>query len=708
MGLHKNSVTMLLLIATGMLVHFSFGWKSAMSQGISSMNQKSSSSFITPQKSPLSPFSKGKGHERSGKEGISAPVMLIGLALVFINCYWTTVVEIEWGSGDGSTLPLFVYPVFIIFVVAVLNTMLSKFVPKFAISQKELLVLYIMIVMSGTIVGESMFEGLFGSILHPIRYATEENEWRELFYRYIPKWFTVTDKSVLDGYYLGDSNLYESKQLKLWFTPFLSWGSLTFVLVAVMLCMNVLLRKRWAEEEKLAFPIIQLPVAMTRESGRSFFRNKTMWIAFSIALAIDILNGLNYIYPAVPYLSVKLKNINVFTEKPWNAIGWTPISFYPFAIGLAFFLPLDLSFSCWFFYIFRKFENILGSIAGWRTLPRFPYFDEQGSGAWVGLCIIALWASRQHLKEVFRQALGYNNLRTKSGEAILEDAKEPMRYRTAVLGIILGSLFLIFFCSKAGMSVWAILLFFGIYFALHIAITRVRVELGTPQEIYFVNPERIMVRTLGTRIFSPGDLTVMSYFYWFNRGYTCPPMANQMEGFRMGEISRTHPRKLLIAMVIAIIFSIIVSFWVNLHIRYKGGAEASVLNNKEFIGRESFEPLASWLLNPLKADIPGVLFMGIGLLFTFFLMAMRMRFFWWPFHPAGYALAVSYAMDYFWFAFLISWAIKSVLLKRGGITTHRKAIPFFLGLILGDYVGGSIWAIIGPVIVGIQTYPIFM
>ena len=654
------------------------------------MNQKSSSSFIT-----------------SKTTGISTPVMLLGLVLVFINCYWTTLVEIEWGSGDGSTLPLFVYPVFIIFVVAVLNTALSKFVPKIAISQKELLVLYIMMVMSGTIVGESMFEGLFGSILHPIRYATEENEWRELFYRYIPKWFTVTEKSVLDSYYLGDSNLYEVKQLKLWLMPFLSWGSLTFALVAMMLCMNVLLRKRWAEEEKLAFPIIQLPVAMTRGSGKSFFKNKTMWTAFSIALGIDILNGLNYLYPAVPYLSVKLKNINVFTEKPWNAIGWTPISFYPFAIGLAFFLPLDLSFSCWFFYIFRKFENILGSIAGWRTLPRFPYFDEQGSGAWIGLCIIALWASRKHLKEVFKRALGYN-LRTKSRESILEDSMSPCPYRTAVLGIILGALFLIFFCSKAGMSVWVILLFFGIYFALQLAITRVRVELGTPQEIYFVNPERIMVRALGTRIFSPGDLTIMSYFYWFNRGYTCPPMANQMEGFKMGEVSGTHQKRLLFAMVIAIIFSIIVSFWVNLDIRYKGGAEASVLNNKEFIGRESFAPLASWLLNPLKADIPGIMFMGIGLLFTFFLMAMRMRFLWWPFHPGGYALAVSYAMDYFWFAFLISWAIKYVLLKRGGITTHRKAVPFFLGLILGDYVGGSIWAIIGPVIFGIRTYQIFM
>jgi hypothetical protein len=39
--------------------------------------------------------------------------------------------------------------------------------------------------------------------------------------------------------------------------------------------------------------------------------------------------------------------------------------------------------------------------------------------------------------------------------------------------------------------------------------------------------------------------------------------------------------------------------------------------------------------------------------------------------------------------------------------THTAAAPFFLGLILGDYVAGSIWAIYGPAI-GVTTYKIFI
>ena len=64
-------------------------------------------------------------------------------------------------------------------------------------------------------------------------------------------------------------------------------------------------------------------------------------------------------------------------------------------------------------------------------------------------------------------------------------------------------------------------------------------------------------------------------------------------------------------------------------------------------------------------------------------------------------------MDYFWFAFLVAWLIKLMLVRYGGMRLHTTAAPFFLGLILGDYVTGSIWAIVGPVL-HVSTYKIFI
>jgi hypothetical protein len=89
------------------------------------------------------------------------------------------------------------------------------------------------------------------------------------------------------------------------------------------------------------------------------------------------------------------------------------------------------------------------------------------------------------------------------------------------------------------------------------------------------------------------------------------------------------------------------------------------------------------------------------------LRVLRGAFIWWPFHPAGYALAVSYAMDYFWFAFFVSWFIKLLIVRFGGMKAHNAGVPFFLGLILGDYVTGSLWAIYGP-LNGLQTYKIYI
>jgi len=48
-----------------------------------------------------------------------------------------------------------------------------------------------------------------------------------------------------------------------------------------------------------------------------------------------------------------------------------------------------------------------------------------------------------------------------------------------------------------------------------------------------------------------------------------------------------------------------------------------------------------------------------------------------------------------------------VILKFGGISNHRKATPFFLGVILGDYTMGSIWSIIGAGILHAPVYRMF-
>ena len=73
-------------------------------------------------------------------------------------------------------------------------------------------------------------------------------------------------------------------------------------------------------------------------------------------------------------------------------------------------------------------------------------------------------------------------------------------------------------------------------------------------------------------------------------------------------------------------------------------------------------------------------------------------------HPIGFVLGVSPAeMVYIWVPVFISWLLKLTILKYGRLKTYRKAIPFFVGLILGDYTMGGIWSIVNATF-NITTY----
>ena len=71
----------------------------------------------------------------------------------------------------------------------------------------------------------------------------------------------------------------------------------------VMMCINTLVRKQWTDRERLTFPIVQLPLAMT-EPKTSLWRNKLFWMGFGIAFGIDVINGLSVYYPAIPQIPV--------------------------------------------------------------------------------------------------------------------------------------------------------------------------------------------------------------------------------------------------------------------------------------------------------------------------------------------------------------------------------------------------------------------
>lgn len=639
--------------------------------------------------------------------GVTPLAVLIGLILIPIDNLWITIIEVRWYALDGTCLPIFITPIFMLFLICLANFAIQRIAPRLALRRGELLTIYIMIVMAATLASHDLIQNLFGTLGHPHYMANDTNGYEKLFWRFLPSDMFVTDKLALKGFYAGGMNPFVWSILRFWVMPLAIWGALVLVLIAMMLCINILIRKQWTENEKLVFPLVQLPLAMTSEdAGRKFYANKLMWAGFAIAFLIGLVNGLHVLYPSLPQLT-GIKQFSLapfFPDRPWNAVNRLRdlnISMYPFAIGLTYFIPLDLSFSCWFFYVARKLWQVVGAVMGWDSAgtSAFPYWDAQSSGAWLALSIIIVMGTIPHLKSVWKDAF--------RADGTPEEMQESSLYRKSFYVLALGSLFLIGLSTYMGLPVYYAIVFFALYFLLSIAMTRVRAELGTPHEIYFVNPQQIMVGLLGFNAIGVANMTILQSMYWFNRCYRSHPMPNQLESMKMIEGTAIKIRPLIFALMLATVVGLLTAYWANLHVTYQDGALAKCVGFKWWVGAESFDRLTQSIKNQPRTDLIWILHLIAGGAIVVGLKTMRGAFINWPFHPAGYALAISYAMDYFWFAFFVSWLIKLIIIRYGGMKLHNTFVPFFLGLVLGDFFIGSVWAIVGPVIHQ-QAYKIFI
>ena len=120
----------------------------------------------------------------------------------------------------------------------------------------EISTLYIMLAIASSVAGHDMMEILMPILPHAAWFASAENEWAELFHKYVPQWLTIKERSKLVDYYRGESTLYMWEHVSLWLTPVLWWTVFIVVLGSILLCFNLLLRKQWIEHEKLSYPII--------------------------------------------------------------------------------------------------------------------------------------------------------------------------------------------------------------------------------------------------------------------------------------------------------------------------------------------------------------------------------------------------------------------------------------------------------------------
>jgi hypothetical protein len=165
-----------------------------------------------------------------------------------------------------------------------------------------------------------------------------------------------------------------------------------------------------------------------------------------------------------------------------------------------------------------------------------------------------------------------------------------------------------------------------------------------------------------------------------------------LDGLKLSDGVKLRKSSLGLGLALAIPFACVAAYAIHLRLAYGQGALSL---NGWFAQANPFIHLneaQTILASPPTFDARAPAFFTVGLLFTFFLYFMRSRFWWWPFHPLGYAIGASWPAMVYWLPMFVGWLVKSRIIHYGGGKVFRRFRPFFLGLILGEFAVAILWA----------------
>ena len=637
--------------------------------------------------------------ERHG--GVTGKALMVGLVFVLIECWLVHYVDqMIHGTLSFHLVPAPACIVLLFVLVWGINAPLRAVAPRHALTTRELLVVYTMMGVGLTGPSMGLAQVLVPALAAPVYYASPSNKFAEIFQlgtnKVIPRWLAPTDYDAVKGLFSRTSTdpIDWAMVARTWFTPLLAWGLWIFVFFFVYVCVMSVLRRPWVKREQLTFAYNVVPEQMSLapparvgERTPPFWKNKWMWIGFLIPFIYHFFANLYVVSPIFPNIPIYFDLAQYFTEAPWNGIGELKIWVSLHSVAFCMLLTEEMLFSLWFFFAVNKALAVAFYAFGWNeTYSDFfaPAMSDQGTGAFVAYFCIVLWAMRAHLRVVISRAV-----RFQVGE---DEADEPLTYRAAFWGLVIGMAALVGFCAIAGAHpVWsfAIIAMILVYW---VVLTRLVAEAGVfMSQAPTSAVHDTIAKVFGTAALSVQSWTILGFFKSiFLRWYTIMP-AYILGGFKFADRHKINARRLVFAMLLAIAVSIAAGFITTVWMDYEYGALNLSTWKASDLARQPFDQIRRYHDTPQPPDRKAIAVMGVGAGVTLFLSVMRMNFVWWPFHPLGYVASNLYIIHYFWIHIFIAWVLSKLITKYGGLYLLRKARPFFVGVVIGAMMSGAFW-----------------
>src|SRR5579871_2956097 len=263
---------------------------------------------------------------------LSARALGVGVICVAITCVVVCYAELVVGKIQIGFLQM--PPVVVGMLVLLLGARagLTRLSPRLRLKTHELFTIYVMMLLASMVSSRGLLEKLIPVLIVPNYFATPENGWKGKFFSWIPKWAVPWDPHGGPKQFVG-ARFYDALKpgehipWHLWILPLCMWGIFVALLLFSFLCLATLLRRQWVDNEKLTFPLVQLPLEMVRsEAGPGgappLLRNRITWFGFAVPALLFGFNGLHQWYPTVPDFPVDINLNALLVEPPYSGVGF--------------------------------------------------------------------------------------------------------------------------------------------------------------------------------------------------------------------------------------------------------------------------------------------------------------------------------------------------------------------------------------------------
>lgn len=586
----------------------------------------------------------------------------------------------------------------------------SIFCAKPLLTGMELLTAWMLAVVVSGIAYTGLVRTFFINITAVDHFATDGNRWGETLAPLMPTGLSIANHQAVELLYNGlpgGRSLSWLDTLRLipwdaWAGPLAAWGVFILLTYLVMLCTVNLFSRQWIVNERMNFPLLRLPYMMEEAFGAgmvgSFFTNPYLLVGMMVPVLLHAVNGLSYYLPSVPQMPTLIL-AGPYFAKTGLFSGFTKLKIYfiPAFIGFAFLTSRQISLSFWGFFILGGLLSGVLSMVGFQVPqsalgvtfgPTLTMVEEtQTIGAYGVFFFFILWLSRHHLWEVVKSAFG--------GKAQPAGEAEWFSTRIAFWGLVFGGVGLMTWCGYFGMPLVASGLLMGIFFMIMVVASRIICQGGIAYFTLTAAPIDGLLAFFGSGFFSSMGLllgAVIQKVQFVDLRESLMP--SLVHAAKVGE---PVARKRLYAagLCAALVLGIVASFVAMLVLCHKVGVRdlqaewetSTVLTVYENVQRLVDAPSGPnpWIIT--FAAVGAAVMLGLVLCFQ--------RFYWWPLHPIGYLTMYSSSMRILWFSFFVGWLCNHVTLRYGGVALFRKVRFLFIGLILGDFLMGGIFAVIG-------------